>query len=70
MKTVYVIFYEGPEWNDPIEGYMDKTTAKRRAKELEKMRQTGPTNSSMTYEQVQDRLSEYIVKPITIMDMP
>jgi hypothetical protein len=64
MKTVYVIFYEGPEWNDPIEGYVSNHRAKTRAAELNKMRNITDKSASL------DALSEYVVKSITIMDMP
>lgn len=70
MKTVWVVFYEGPEWNDPVEGYLDHKTANRRAKELNKMKDTTKPADTLTHDELYDRLSTYEVKPITIMDLP
>ena len=61
VKIVHVVYREGPEWQDPIEGYYKKGSAENRARELNKQKDNTDVFES---------LSGYVVKPLKIMDGP
>ncbi|UBM12820.1 hypothetical protein [Cupriavidus metallidurans] len=61
MRTLHVVFRQGPEWNVAVEGWLDQKTAQRRAGELEKAKNKLD---------VLEHLSSYVVTPIKIMDAP
>lgn len=57
MQTIYLITYQGPEWNTPVEAWGDKDTADKRAKELD---------SGLNTTNVFDSLSSHTVTEVKL----